>query len=371
MELQGDRVDIGDSSQCDYNAMTLPFSSPLRIPRPVKLFIYLLSLLPLMLQTTSALWGQSAKTTRDTTELIALARKAIERNAATLQSVTARGNIRHLRFERDVETPTATLDADLALTYQAPKFRLTLQYAAPEERLATDSQRPTVAWRPAEGEGSSELKLQQQTILFDGKTVITVEQSRKGTWRGDIYFDFHKQNMLRMAGFPFEDPVALWNEPLRIDRADLVDSETTPLSGGGFLGVLNKDTYRLKYYFLGGFDHDLRRVSSYRLGEEIPFRDWHLIWQPLGGGHYVERLVRRINESTGAVVEANSSGVTHELVELHYKNFKLDPRIESNAFDLTGLSLPDAVPFYDHRVNVNGKPKLMKLSGGSLVAFDD
>ncbi len=351
--------------------MLLPLTSPLRIPRHVKSFINLLLLLPLMLQTTSALWGQSAKTTRDTTELLALARKAIERNAAKLQSVSAQGNIRHLRFERDVESPTVTLDADLALVYQAPKFRLTLQYAAPEDRSAADSQRATVAWRPAEGEGSSELKLQQQIILFDGKTVITLEQSQKGAWRGDIYFDFHKQNMLRMAGFPFEDPVALWNEPLRIDRADLVDSETTPLTGGGFLGVLNKDTYRLKYYFLGGFDHDLRRVSSYRIGEEIPFRDWHLIWQPAGGGHYVERLVRRINESTGPVADANTSAVTHELVELHYKNFDLDSKIESNAFDLTGLSLPEAVPFYDHRVNVNGKPKLMKLSGGSLVARDD
>lgn len=334
----------------------------------MKLLLNLLLLLLIALQTSSALWGQPAKSTADTKELLTAARKAIEQNAAKLQSVAAQGNIRHLRFERDVELPTVTLDADLTLVYQAPKFRLTLQYASPAEQLPDDRQRPTTAWPIADARESGEPKLHQQTILFDGKTVITVEQSRKGSWRGDIYFDFHKQNMLRMAGFPFEDPVALWNEPLRIDRADLGDSETTPLRGGGFLGVLNKDTYRLKYYFLGSFAHDLRRVSSYRLGEEIPFRDWHLIWQQAGGGHYVERLVRRINESTSAVVEANTSAVTHEVVELQYKSFSLNPTIDANTFDLSGLTLPDAVPFHDHRVNVNGKPKVLAFRGGNLVS---
>lgn len=336
----------------------------------MKSLINLLLLLLVALQTSSSLCGQSAKSTAETAELLAAARKAIEQNAAKLHSVTAQGNIRHLRFERDVELPTVTLDADLSLVYQAPKFRLTLQYASPAEQLVTEPQRPATTWPIADAGASSEPKLHQQTILFDGKTVITVEQSRKGTWRGDIYFDFHKQNMLRMAGFPFEDPVTLWNEPLRIDRADLSDSETTPLRGGGFLGVLNKDTYRLKYYFLGSFAHDLRRVSSYRLGEEIPFRDWHLIWQQVGGGHYVERLVRRINESTSAVVEANTSAVTHEVVELQYKSFYLNAKIDANAFDLSSLTLPDEVPFYDHRVNVNGKPKVFVLRGGKLVTPD-
>ncbi len=88
----------------------------------MKLLLNLLLLLLIALQTSSALWGQPAKSTADTKELLTAARKAIEQNAAKLQSVAAQGNIRHLRFERDVELPTVTLDADLTLVYQAPKF---------------------------------------------------------------------------------------------------------------------------------------------------------------------------------------------------------------------------------------------------------
>ncbi len=334
------------------------------------LILLLINLQSLLL--TSAAWGQSVPASNaGTRELLLAAREATELNAAKFQAVRAQGNIRHLQFERDVESPTVTLDADLLLIYQAPKFRLTLQYANPEEHDAGDPFRPTETWLPNVADGSGELKLEQQTILFDGKTVITIERARKGAWRGDIYFDFHKQNMLRMAGFPFEDPVALWNEPMRLDRADLVDSETMPLAGGGFLGVLNKDTYRLKYYFLSGFAHDLRRVSSYRLGEDIPFRDWHLIWQAANGGHYVERLVRRINEATGTEALTSGSAITHELVELEYKTFTVNPTIDPSDFELAALALPQGSLFYDHRVNVNGKPKVMQWNGSRMVAVGE
>ncbi len=307
-------------------------------------------------------WAQLDPSKPDTRQLLSTARQALERNAAELQSVTAQGRIRHLQFDRDVEAPVVALDADLLLLYDAPKFRLHLQYRAPWENFGGHSSQ-----LPLEPNEADQHKLEQQTLLFDGQTVLTVERKRDGSSRGDIYFDFHKQNMLRLAGFPFEDPVMLWNEPLRLDRADLSASETKPLSGGGFLGVLTKDTYRLKYYFLGAFEFDLRRVSSYRLGEDIPFRDWHLNWGQSQGVHYVERLVRRINEATTADDAFQRSVRSHEQVELEYKTFDVAAAIGPEAFELSALALPESLPIYDHRVNVNGKPKVLHCRDGKLV----
>lgn len=295
--------------------------------------------------------GQSARAP-STGELLSGVAQAMADNAARIQTLMAQGRIRHQKYFRDVEAPHVTLDAELWLTYQAPKFRLHLQYA------------PT---GPGGDAPAARATLEQQTVLFDGQTVTTVEQRPDGEWRGDIYFEFHKQNMLRMAGFPFADPVTLWNEPLPVGRADLLASKTTPLLGGGFVGVLDKDTYRLKYYFLGDFPFDLRRVSSYRADEELPFRDWHLQWRQAHGIHYVERLVRRVNESPPADGDLSASGVSHEQIDLQFPKVVLNPAISPAACELSALALPEETPFYDHRVNINGKPKLLRWRGGQLV----
>jgi hypothetical protein len=296
-----------------------------------------------------------------TRQRLAAAQSAIDGNSQKIKVVTASGRIRHLTFQRNVEQPNLTLEADLRLIYEAPKFSLHLQYVPAEMRHTSGPLRAA----PVDAAETNELD--QQTILFDGKTVTTIERNRQGKWRGDIYFEFHKQNMLRMAGFPFEDPVTIWNEPLRIDRADLVAAHTTPLAGGGFVGQLTKDTYRLKFYFLGSFAYDLRRVSSYRLDEDIPFRDWHLSWQHSQGVFYVERLQRRINEATSPMAQALSSGVSHELVDLEYSSFRINPSIDPSSFELSSVPLPEETPFYDHRININGKPEVRRWRAGSLT----
>lgn len=303
-----------------------------------------------------------------TAALLAAAKLADQRTAEQLQTVLARGRIRRIDYIRDLASPSVTLDADVQVYYDAPRFRMQLQYAADRAAGAKLAAEPKlVAGEQPFSDEAQAVQVTEQTLLFDGQTLTTVKYWGDGSCRGDIYFDFHRPNMLRLAGFPFENPVELWREPLQIDRADLINAQTKPLTGGGFLGTLTKDTYRLKFYFLGSFGYDLRRVSSYRIGQETPFRDWHLTWQQTDGVHYVERLVRRSNTVGSENEPLGLTTTLREQVELEYSQFSLPRAIEPETFELTGLGVPEATPFYDHRTNVEGKPKVVWWHQGQLT----
>ena len=299
-----------------------------------------------------------------TQTFLAAVKLADQRLEKQLHTVVAQGRIRHIAYVRDLNSPSVTLDADVQVFYDAPKFQLHLQYATDLAEGLTEG--ATVQKLSDENRAAW---VTEQTLLFDGQTLTKVLHSSDGTCRGDIYFDFHRPNMLRSAGFPFENPIELWREPLQIDRADLLTAQTTPLTDGGFVGTLTKDTYRLKFYFLGRFGYDLRRVSSYRIGQETPFRDWHLSWQLADGVHYVERLVRRSNTVSGANEPLGLTDTLREQIELEYSNFNLPAAIDPSVFELSGLELPESTPFYDHRTNVEGKPKVLSWQQGRLTSL--
>ncbi len=301
----------------------------------------------------------SVATAEATPQLLAVVKHAHDENTSKLRSAVARGNLKHLYFQFDQELPVVTIDADVQVIYQAPKFNVHLQYATRlEESRDKSLDRDTLGW--------SDSGLAEQTLIFDGNTITTVEISKDGTSHGDIYFNFHKTTMLRQAGLPFENPILLSEEALRIDRADLQNAVTTRLSAGGFVGTLTKETYRLKFYFFGDFDYDLRRVSSYRIGADVPFRDWHLNWQSSAGVYFTRRIVSRLDEGAADADGPLSAYKTRRQIEVEYKSFDANVTIEPDVFKLEALELPEQTVFYDHRANVNGKPKVMRWNGGTL-----
>ena len=293
--------------------------------------------------------------------MLARAKSAEQELSEGLHTVVARGRIRNTVYSQDLTSPKVTLDADVQVYYDAPKFLLWMQYA---DDLSDDSRSGLFRQSPSDEELAA--RVAAQILLFDGQTLTTVRRSGDGNCRGDIYFDFHRPNQLRSAGFPFENPIELWREPLVIDRADLLHTHTTPLANGGFVGELIKDTYRLKFYFLGNFGYDLRRVSFYGIGQEVPFRDWHLTWQQTAGVHYVERLVRRVNAVAPLNEPLGNTSTVREQSELEYSQFDLPLSIDADVFELSSLDLPDSTPFHDHRVNVEGKPKVVWWRQGQL-----
>lgn len=302
-----------------------------------------------------------APETRTTESMLAAAKSAELQLSQRLHTAVARGRLRTTVYSRDLASPEVTLDADVQVYYDAPKFSLRMQYTndAPDGSNSDLNRR-------SPGDQELGTRLTTQILLFNGQTLTTVRRTEDGSYRGDIYFEFHRPNKLRSAGFPFENPIELWREPLAIDRADLVHTQTTPLANGGFVGELVKDTYRLKFFFLGDFGYDLRRVSFYGIGQGTPFRDWHLTWQKTAGVHYVERLVRRVNSVAPVNEPLGLTSILREQSELEYTHFELPASIDPDVFELSGLNLPESTPLRDHRVNVDGKPKPVWWRQGQL-----
>lgn len=323
------------------------------------------------------LWAQSlqleghGEQTRTSASMLAAAKLAEQQLTQQLRTAIARGRVRNTVYERDLESPVVTLDADVQVYYDAPKYLLWMQYASAAAGAPADT--PTgepssdAVQQPLNGKDQVG-RIASQIVLFDGQTLTTVRHSDDGTCRGDIYFNFHLSNQLRSAGFPFQNPIELWHDPLAIDRADLVQAQATPMTNGGWVGQLVKDTYRLKFYFLGSFGYDLRRVSFYAAGQETPFRDWHLTWQQTAGVHYVQRLVRRVNTLAAKNEPLGTSSIVRAESELEYTQFELPPSIEPNVFELSNLDLPESTPFHDHRAHVDGKPKVVWWRQGELHA---
>ncbi|MCA9134684.1 MAG: hypothetical protein KDA45_16065, partial [Planctomycetales bacterium] len=205
--------------------------------------------------------------------------------------------------------------------------------------------------------------LAEQKILFDGKHVYALAETRSGLLQGDVYFDFNRQKVLRGAGLPFENPVQLWTEALNIERADLRQALLRPLVGGGFMGLLTRDTYRLKFYFFDRFGYDLRRVSSYRRGEDVPFRDCLLSWQEADGLHYVHRYVSKLEEHSPP---GEAAAPSRRVLEVEYRSFEANGPIDQALFRLPALEIPAGTPFDDHRVQVNGQPRRLHFDGSGL-----
>lgn len=306
-------------------------------------------------------FNDQAPDARTTESMLAAARSAEQHLSQPLHTAVAHGRLKTTVYSRDLASSKVTLDADVQVHYDAPKFSLRMQYT-------NDSPDDSNSGLNRRSPGDQELagRLTTQILLFNGQTLTTVRQTEDGNYRGDIYFDFHRPNQLRSAGFPFENPIELWREPLAIDRADLGHTLATPLANGGFVGELVKDTYRLKFFFLGDFGYDLRRVSFYGIGQTTPFRDWHLTWQMTEGVHYVERLVRRVNSVAPVNEPLGTSSILREQCELEYSRFELPVSIDPDVFELSGLDLPESTPLRDHRVNVDGKPKTVWWREGQL-----
>jgi hypothetical protein len=308
------------------------------------------------LALTSQLAAQTGTSFAPTRDLLAAARQSRIETASRLQAGIGVGSVRHFQFEPGQIAPITTIDADIQVYFEAPKFHLRLQYATRvRENLADDV--------PAEDKWVA-TGLAEQVVIFDGETTYSVEFTVDGKCHGDVYFDFNCQNVLRSAGLPFENPVQLWPAALDIERADLEQAKLTQLAGGGFMGVLTKETYRMKFYFLDHFDFDLRRVSSYRTGEDTPFRDCLLQWRESNGVHYVRRFVTKVSDRPAA--NGDAIGPARRELEVEYTTFDANVPIDGKWFDVTSIAMPHQTQFDDHRFNVNGKPKVLSFDGAAL-----
>jgi len=295
-------------------------------------------------------------------ELLDLAAEAKAANEAALITASGAGKVSYLVHEADQPVPTAVLDSDIEFFFEDSKFHVHLAHTQKlieamrkEGQDDDDYQR----WVPS---GISE-----QYVIYDGKKVTAVDVMSDGTFKGKIYFGFAKLGVMRSAGFPFENPVDLYSQALDVKSSDTRKSVITPLSNGGFLGLLTKNTYRMKFFFLGQHGYDLRRVSSFRNGETQPFRDFLISWASENGVHFVQRFTNTVTTAHG---NTGSSRQTTKRLTVQYDDYQVNEPIDPKIFTLDAVPVPNGSIFLDKRANVEGGPAKMVMIDSVLQRMD-
>lgn len=298
----------------------------------------------------------------DSNEVLAKAIASRDENAERLKSAYGSGRLTHVLHEPSEPAPTILLDADVQFFYQPPKFRVHLIYS---QRLLENTDRSddtrveSTRWLDSE--------VRERIVVFDGHRLFSIKRMRGGSYEGEIYFGFAKMAVMRSAGFPFENPVTTWSQAINMDSLRPEQIELTRLSSGGYVGVLPKNTYYVKFFLRDRFGYDLQRVSSYRTGESQPFRDYLLTWCTSQDFHYVSRFVNSVASAHGNT--ATSAASTRTLT-LQYDDFVANPTLEESVFQLDTIDLPDGTPFFDRRANVEGGPKQWVYRNPELVPAD-
>ncbi len=282
-------------------------------------------------------------------ELIEHIKQASSANAAQLKSAFGTGTIQQSIHEAGSTDPVILLDSDVQFFYDEPKFRIHLVHHERLREAIKDNGLPDEdfqRWVPSD--------ISEQVILYDGEKVCSVEFRTESPCVGTIHFGFKKTGVLRAAGFPFESPVDLWSRVFNPQDVDLRTLSITPIAGGGFVGLIQKTTYQVKFVFLDKFGYDLRRVSSIRLGETQPFRDYLLTWDVSNGVYFVRRLTNTVTTAHG---DTASRGQTLKRLTVEYDMFEANTTIGPEVFLLSSIDLPDGTRFLDNRANIEGGPK--------------
>ncbi|MEM8734642.1 MAG: hypothetical protein AAGG44_10495 [Planctomycetota bacterium] len=296
-----------------------------------------------------------------TEEILQTAVEARDENAEQLQTAYGSGKVLHTIEENGTETKL--IDADIQVFYDKPRFRIHLSY----EQFLSERTRRAALPLDQRAEPSSKWQTtdrSEQIIVYDGSRIISIEGSKDGSYRGTIYFGFAKMAVMRIAGFPFEDPVTLWTQALNLEGLDRRALSITPLVDGGFSGVLQKNTYRMKFVFFKDFGYDLRRVSSFRTGESHPFRDYVIEWADQDDIHYVKRFS---NFRSTANPDTGASRATIRRLSVEYSTFTPNIELPDSVFTLQSLQLPQNTSFIDKRSNVEGGPKQLLFDGQRLL----
>lgn len=284
---------------------------------------------------------------------------AREKNSEKLQSAFASGRVEFLLRQPGDTKPTVLLDAGLQIFTKGTKYRVHLTYDARLEENP-NYQGPLDEINPK----WIETDILERTVIFDGEKIYSLAFDKQRQCEGTIYFGFAKMAVMRLAGYPFEDPLRLWEQAVSLEGLDLTQTKISPFQSKGMLGIMQKNTYRMQFLFLDDFEYDLRRVSSYRLGESQPFRDYTLKWDSSNGVHYVKRFS---NTTTSAHGDTGSQAQIARTLSVEFDQFKSNITMPQDAFELRSASVPAGSRFRDKRSTVEGGPQRLVFDGKELL----
>ena len=272
---------------------------------------------------------------------------AREKIADQIQSAFGVGRLQY-RLKEPNADEVILLDAGLQVFVKGEKYRVHLIYDTKLDDNADKQDQLDGEPRWVESE------IIERVIIFDGEKIFSIATNEKGECSGIIYFGFAKMAVMRMAGYPFEDPIQIWRQAISLEGLDLSRTSISPFQNKGLLATMQKNTYRMRFFFLDDFSYDLRRVSSFRASESRPFRDYSLHWEMSNGIPYVHRFV---NTTMSAHGNTASREQTTKRTTVEFSRFEYNSEISDLVFQLESVAIPDGSRFVDKRSAVEGGPQ--------------
>lgn len=334
----------------------------------LRLAIRSLATLLSVLLLTNITFGQETSATTESISLDALETHREQANRA-LTKAFATGRLQRRIEKSDTTKPILVQDATFQVFFDWPKFRVDIE----SEILMTPDNSQASGWRQA--------GRQLQCILFDGETVFSYE--RTGTTapqknppngeernKGDIFYAFALEAVMRNGGLPLSDPIRLWNDAFDPSEANARNTTFHRLPNNGVLGTEDRGNYQTKFLVLGESPYQLKRVAKYRPGQLFPFREFDLSWTATAGVNYVDRFVMKSSDYREQKRSGNYIIETNRL-EIAFSHVDIGVSFEEGTFSVSSLPLKSGTVFYDRRTNQNGQPKMVVWDGEQLVNVDE
>lgn len=239
--------------------------------------------------------------------------------------------------------PKVTLDAELVILQDGPKFHLQLLHAAQPTATPPQPERLELA-------------------VYDGKNIYTF-YSAGDIQRGGVFFEFSQSAVLRSSGYPFTTLLSVWDDALAIKELDARSISVIDLGSTGFMLKEDRATYIRQVHMGRAGDFDLQRVALRHPGASVPFREHWLNWNTTDDLRYVQHYVVRHRY---AVKDAPEGQIIARQDEVIIDQMERVTQHDSNAFSVEGLGIPPGTKFVDYRRNVKGKRVSMVWNGKSL-----
>jgi hypothetical protein len=347
------------------------------------------------LRATLLLSTLAASTTpaQDIPSLIADLNAARQKVDADLTSGFAVGT---LRKQVESEAGTDIVESDIQVFFDAPKYRVHVANSRHQ-------------WHPT-GARVEAFSLHEEEhaadhiVIFDGEFVYEVEDAStkkidaaqpagesqaanndnngpavngerepaagaEPSAKGNVYFDFKQGAVLRNAGYPFNPPLHLWKDTIKLEqiteqKIDGKQVDLQVLASGGMVLNLNQASYTTRYYLFDEFGFDFRRATLTLPEVRKPFRETTLYWEQVGGVHYVTRLAKKDRHVS---VNPKLDKLNTRTFEIEFSTVDVNSQIDPRLFSLSSLGLDAGTPFDDHRSNIDGRPARRLWDGERLT----
>lgn len=309
---------------------------------------------------TGLLMGQDGEPA--TASYLAQADSARMDNEERLKTALGTGLLKMSVHNAGEKQPLEITDAVIKVLYDSPKFLIEIDNRTRLRELQADAGQAGHQWKPTD--------VSKEAILFDGEALYQAIWDQAHVCRGEVYFAFSRQAVLRSAGFPFEHPIHIWREALNLSRVKAERTQVTPLRSGGFMAIETMSSYDTKFFIFDRFGYDLRRVSTQRTDNGLPIREYSLKWDESNGVFFLRQFTNTVTKMLSNPRTEEHEVVSKSTTTVEYDSFEVNLPIAANRFSVAAMGVPSGTRFVDKRRRTQRNPAILEFDGDNLNPVD-